>query len=210
MSEDLTSNGFTFFRSYYDVIKTLEPKKFKQIVVAMCELALNNKEEDLEGVLAQYFILIKPNLLTNMKKRRGGKDGGRPPKNEDENKPKDKTIPETIGLNHTGNLSPQDKDKDKELDTDTDKKKDKEGMRKRFVAPTVEQVVDYFNMNGYTEEAARKAFAYYNEADWHDSKGDKVKNWKQKMRSVWFDDENKIVVKPAEKVELDWNGQPYQ
>ena len=37
-----------------------------------------------------------------------------------------------------------------------------------------------------------KAFDYYDCADWHDSKGNKVKNWKQKMQAVWFKDENKI------------------
>ena len=31
-------------------------------------------------------------------------------------------------------------------------------------------------------------------SDWKDSKGNKVKNWKQKMQSVWFKDENKIII----------------
>lgn len=58
--------------------------------------------------------------------------------------------------------------------------------------PNIYDVVDFFVSNGYSEEAARKAFMYYDDAKWHDSRGKKVLNWKQKMRAVWFKDENKV------------------
>jgi hypothetical protein len=45
---------------------------------------------------------------------------------------------------------------------------------------------------GFTEQSAQKAFSYYDISNWKDSKGNPVKNWKQKMISVWFKDENKI------------------
>ena len=32
----------------------------------------------------------------------------------------------------------------------------------------------------------------YDVADWHDSQGKQIKNWKQKAYQVWFKDENKI------------------
>lgn len=57
--------------------------------------------------------------------------------------------------------------------------------------PLLEDVKKFFSENGYTEESAEKAFRYYEDGNWHDSKGNKVKNWKQKMRVVWFKDENK-------------------
>lgn len=53
------------------------------------------------------------------------------------------------------------------------------------------EVINYFKENGYKEDIARKAFRYYSEANWHDGKGKKIRNWKQKMQSVWFKDENK-------------------
>lgn len=56
--------------------------------------------------------------------------------------------------------------------------------------PTIEEVKNYFSENGYSIQAAEKAFRFYNEAEWYDSKGNKVKNWKQKMQGVWFKDEN--------------------
>jgi len=64
---------------------------------------------------------------------------------------------------------------------------------KAFSPPTLLEVQDYFFENGYTKESGLKAFNYYNTAQWKDSTGKQVKNWKQKMIAVWFKDENKIV-----------------
>lgn len=63
---------------------------------------------------------------------------------------------------------------------------------KVFTPPIIEDVIGYFLENGYTEISAKKAFAYYESGNWSDSKGQKVKNWKQKMQGVWFTEENKI------------------
>lgn len=62
--------------------------------------------------------------------------------------------------------------------------------RKTFIPPTLKEVEDYFVENGYMIAAAAKAYKYYDTAKWHDSKGSPVKNWKQKMISVWFKPEN--------------------
>lgn len=70
----------------------------------------------------------------------------------------------------------------------------------KFVPPTVFDVKEYFESNGYTTESGEKAFNYYNVADWKDSSGKQVKNWKQKMQSVWFKEENKIKEKPKENL----------
>lgn len=61
-----------------------------------------------------------------------------------------------------------------------------------FTPPSLVEVESYFLENGYSAAAAKKAFDYYASANWVDSKSNKVKNWKQKMISVWFKDENKI------------------
>ena len=60
-----------------------------------------------------------------------------------------------------------------------------------FTPPVISDVISYFEENGYTKQSAEKAFKYYSVANWKDSKGDQVKNWKQKMQGVWFKDENK-------------------
>lgn len=70
-----------------------------------------------------------------------------------------------------------------------------------FVPPKIEDVVLYFADNGYTEQSAIKAFGYYNVANWHDSRNNPVRNWKQKMQSVWFKDENRIIKTHSENSE---------
>lgn len=65
----------------------------------------------------------------------------------------------------------------------------------KFTAPTILEVQTYFIENGFNKELAIRAFNYYEVGNWSDSKGNKVKNWKQKMRGVWFKEENKEVNK---------------
>ena len=50
---------------------------------------------------------------------------------------------------------------------------------------------NYFVENGYQRSYGAKVWKGYHEADWHDSKGTKIKNWKQKSVHVWFKDEYK-------------------
>jgi hypothetical protein len=73
-----------------------------------------------------------------------------------------------------------------------DNKENKDNNSKTFIPPALSDVQDYFKDNGYTTESASKAFNYYASANWVDSKGNKVKNWKQKMQGVWFKPENEI------------------
>lgn len=57
--------------------------------------------------------------------------------------------------------------------------------------PSLDEVITFFTDNGYTRDIAVKAYHYYAEAGWKDSRGEAVRAWKQKMRGVWFKDENK-------------------
>ena len=60
-----------------------------------------------------------------------------------------------------------------------------------FIKPTLEDVILYFQENGYTKESAKKAFEHYELGNWHDTNGKPVIAWKQKMHTVWFKPENK-------------------
>ena len=72
--------------------------------------------------------------------------------------------------------------------------KRKKRIKKKFIPPTLDQVITFFTENGYTQKSAQKAFYYYQEGNppWHDASGKPVKSWKQKMRGVWFKPENAI------------------
>jgi hypothetical protein len=70
--------------------------------------------------------------------------------------------------------------------------------KEKFTPPSLDEVDKFFKENGYTN--ADKAWNYYNDGDWKDSKGNQVSNWKQKMRMVWFKDENKKQPTEHEKI----------
>ena len=75
---------------------------------------------------------------------------------------------------------------------ESNKEKEESNKEKGFIPPTLLEVKAFFLEKGYLESSGEKAFNYYDLADWVDGKGNKVKNWKQKMNGVWFKDENLI------------------
>ncbi len=60
-----------------------------------------------------------------------------------------------------------------------------------FVPPLIEDVIKHFKEKGFSEDLAKRAFTHYDDYKWIDSKGNKVKDWKRKMNSVWLKEENK-------------------
>lgn len=51
----------------------------------------------------------------------------------------------------------------------------------KFKPPTIEEVRTYIKEKGYHTVDAEFFMEFYESADWHDSKGKKVKSWKQKL-----------------------------
>jgi len=62
----------------------------------------------------------------------------------------------------------------------------------RSKPPKLIDVIEYFDEKGYSKQLAEKFFNGYDVANWKDSKGRKIKSWKQKAIHVWFKPENKI------------------
>ena len=92
------------------------------------------------------------------------------------------SIPEILGADK-GLFSPTSKSKGKS-------NSNCKGKSKAFEPPELHDVKAYFCENGYSEASSIKAFNYYSTANWKDARGQQVKNWKQKMISVWFKPEN--------------------
>jgi hypothetical protein len=67
----------------------------------------------------------------------------------------------------------------------------KRKVYKEIIYPTLDECIKYFTDNGYSDKSGSTAWYYYDSAKWHDRNGDKVINWKQKMRGVWFKEEHK-------------------
>ena len=78
---------------------------------------------------------------------------------------------------YSNNIREEKKNKEK---TESVVKEKPHRTRKEFVPPTYEEVVEYAKSRG-REDLARKFFDYFDTGDWYDSKGNKVRNWKQKF-----------------------------
>lgn len=67
-----------------------------------------------------------------------------------------------------------------------------------FKAPTVEEVEKYALSKGYLIDAKTVVEFYegkarlFNKKGWYDSRGKAVKDWRGKLRKVWFKDERKL------------------
>ena len=59
---------FTFYRSYYEAIKTLPAKELKTALIAICAYALDEEAPSLSGIANSVFALVRPTLDT--RKRR--------------------------------------------------------------------------------------------------------------------------------------------
>ena len=87
---------------------------------------------------------------------------------------------------------------------DKDKDKDKRVYKARaqFSPPNVDEFTEYFRVNGYELDIAKRAYAGYTEGNWHDSRGKPIINWKQKCQHVWFKPEHKAKNKIMTNEEL--------
>jgi hypothetical protein len=73
-----------------------------------------------------------------------------------------------------------------DIDVDVDVNNNNKGKKrkKKFVAPTLEEVVQYQKDNPELSNVDAKFFwNYFNDGEWHDSNGKAVRNWKQKFRA---------------------------
>jgi hypothetical protein len=171
-------DSLIFYRSFYEAINELPKETQAEVYHAIFEFSLNYKEIELSGLSKTIFTLIKPQLQANNKRF----ENGTKPKhkqNESKTEAKDKQDLSKSEANNNNNVN---------------NNKNKKDNDNKFTPPTLLEVQNYFKENGYTLESATKAFNYYDTAQWKDSKGNKVKSWKQKMQGVWFKDENKIKV----------------
>ena len=67
--EIIERDSFIFYRSFFEAIKKIEnPNDKAMIYDAICELALNNEEIELDGIASIIFPLIKPQIEANYRK----------------------------------------------------------------------------------------------------------------------------------------------
>jgi len=138
-----------------------------------------------DKITKMCFIPIKQSLKRDLVKyeeradraRENGAKGGRPKTQKTQSVISEPKKPDSVNVSVNVNDSVNVKD---------------DGIK----PPSLEEVISYFDENGYTKESATKMFEYYEESRkpsgrvWKDGRGNTVKNWKQKARSIWFKPDN--------------------
>ena len=108
---------------------------------------------------------------------------------------KKKTIDKQL-INNGKSIDRQAVDADTDADVgngDGGKREEGSGgkpKKQAFIPPDIGEFKKYCEEHQHYG-IAQKAFDYYSAANWHDGKGNPVRNWKQKLIAVWFKDENK-------------------
>lgn len=177
-----------------------------------CELTIDqvkrrfNCESELEELISEKIIKIENNniiieFLDNQLVKAIGKSkvnsengskGGRPKRIKEPNKNPNESEKKPNAFNSVIENESEKKPIREDKIREDNIREDKIKANKVFTSPTQIEVENYFIENGYTKESGLKAFNYYSSSNWKDSKGNQVKNWKQKMIGVWFKEENKI------------------
>lgn len=173
---------FVFYRSFYEAIAELPEANQLELYRAIFELSLNENEPELTGISKTVFTLIRPQIIANNQRFKNGTKA-KAKRNGSEIEAKKKQIESETEAN-------KNKNKNKNENKNENKKENK-----NFTPPTLEEVKSWFIENGSTAEAGAKAWQYYTDGNWNDSKGQPVKNWRQKMRGGrWL--ETKPTAKP--------------
>ena len=159
-------DSFVFYRSFFEAIKQLDADDRLEIYDAICDYALNQNETKMKPVGSAIFALIKPLIDANNKRYSNGKKGGRPTKKKPtKNQTETKTEP-NVNVNDNDNVNENENANGRET--------------KRFTPPTIEEVRDYCNSRNSSVDP-KLFYDYFNTGGWKDSKGNKVRNWKQKL-----------------------------
>lgn len=170
------------YRSFYEAIKELPIEAQATVWCAICEYSLNFELLELDGIAQTVFRLIRPQLDANLKRYANGK---KPKLVRAVSKPKasyKQSVSETVANNNNN---------DNVNDNANGNVK-----AKAFIAPTILEWVTFFKEHGYREDVAYKSWQSYDVAAWRDSRGNAIKNWRQKAIHVWFKDEHRATPKP--------------
>ena len=188
----MKTDSFIFYRSFYEAIKEIPDEERLKVYDSICEYALNHIEKADTPISKGMMMLITPQLDANFKRRANGSLGGRPKTAQSDEESEDKADNQgtSENLNETKAKPKQNQNKTKgepNVNVNDNVNANVNGnvnANKRFTPPSLEDVIAYCDERKNNVNAQR-FYDYYNIAGWKDSKGNPVKNWKQKMIANW-------------------------
>ena len=183
-------NQFTFYRSYFDALKKVHNKSDQlKLFSAICELALNGNDTDLNGTAGAMFDLIRPTIL------KGNRLASNRLSSENKSITNEKQTDNNSKSNPQG-VRERDRERVRERVRDRDIK---ENIQKKFTPPTVEEVEAYNAERGSRVDCQRFV-------DFYTSKGWKVgrepmKDWRAAFRT-WERNSRAETIKPSPKTPI--------
>ena len=84
------TDGFIFYQSFYEALQDLSPEDRLAAYDAICEYGITGQIGELSGTVRAIFLLVKPQIDANEKRRENGKKGGRPKANNNQTETKQK------------------------------------------------------------------------------------------------------------------------
>ncbi len=203
--------NFMFYGSYHEAVKELPDEEQGAVYKAILDYAFEQKLPDLNGVAKAIFVLVKPSIDTAIKNYENGKQGGRPLKNNP-----NENLEEIQNITQTETQSKSETETEDTTETQTllkikDKRnidvfKKKDEKEKVFIPPTLEEIIEYANERQSSVDPQRFYDFFTADDDpkkhWIDSKGNRVKNWKQKL-ITWETQGRKVVDKSSTGSQLE-------
>ena len=177
--------SFTFYRSFIEGLRDVNDATFRRLIESISRYALDDIEPELSGLEYGMFTSWKANVDASNKRRENGKLGGRPSKEKPvvtEEKP---MVIDTKPM--VTDEEPNKKENKKE-------NKNKTIKEKKFIPPSFEEVEAYCKERN-SPVSPKDFFDYFDTGHWIDSKGEPVRNWKQKI-ITW---ENHAKGKPPDR-----------
>lgn len=177
--------GFYLFTDYSEKFKRLSDEQFGQLVRALLVYKKTGEEPEIDDlVVGMAFDVIRMDIdkqaETYRNKAEAGRKGGSKTKQLEAelSKPKQTEAEESKPKQDEAEASIKRKRKIKEEEKEDIK--ENQVREKRFTPPTLEEVQAYCQER-HSPVDPNQFFNYFSEGNWTDSKGNKVRNWKQKL-----------------------------
>ena len=178
-------DSFLFYRSFYEAARQLPKRERSEYILSLCDYVFEGVEPKVTGSAAASWILTKPVLDANLKRRKNGAKGGRPPAETKppvtpENEP---MVPEKGNQSRTDGYSDEkpniyldkgQRDNGTEGQGDIGQQTEGIGVPPRSLLSEIESFC--LSHGGTTAEAAA-FYAQYERTGWK-AAGKPIENWK--------------------------------
>lgn len=172
---------FTFYRPFKEHLSGLSDKDKLIMYEAIIDYALDFKEPSLEGFPKLAFDLIRPMLDANIKRWQNGCKGGAPKGNKN-NRYSNRTTEIQPKYNQsTTEIQPNQQLINPETPPVDRKRKAVEVSVRRFIKPTLQELIEYVTANAISVDAER-FFNYYEANGWKVGRNP-MKDWKAALRT---------------------------